>query len=161
MQRRLSAHMAWLLAATALATPSLASAQTSAREAALEARLERLEAEMSSLRSDLAAARNDQAATAATAEQAKAKSSEPDLIDQLIELGGIFGFEHGNDIILTADRMDGLHLGEPSKRCLDLTMRARQRLEHHVRTDTAGGKGLPKTHRIARDHLFLFEPREP
>ena len=76
MQRRLSAHMAWLLAATALATPSLASAQTSAREAALEARLERLEAEMSSLRSDLAAARNDQAATAATAEQAKAKSSE-------------------------------------------------------------------------------------
>lgn len=61
-----------LLAATALATPQLAQAETR-REAELAARLERLESEMAQLRADLAAARETTAATAATTQQTAAR----------------------------------------------------------------------------------------
>lgn len=61
-----------LLAATALATPQVANAETR-REAELAARLERLESEMAALRADLAAARETTATTAATTQQTAAR----------------------------------------------------------------------------------------
>ena len=61
-----------LLAATALATPQVANAETR-REAELAARLERLESEMAALRADLAAARETTAAAAATTQQTAAR----------------------------------------------------------------------------------------
>lgn len=67
-------YLSLLLAASALAAPTVAFAQSSPREAELEARLAKLETEMQQLRVDLASARTEQAATAATAEQAVAKS---------------------------------------------------------------------------------------
>jgi hypothetical protein len=69
-----SACLPLLLAASALAAPGTALAQTTPRETDLAARLERLETEMLQLRADLAAARSEQAQTAATARQAAAAS---------------------------------------------------------------------------------------
>lgn len=65
-----------LLAATALAIPQVASAETR-REAELAARLERLESEMAALRADLAAARETTAARVATLETRPAPPPAP------------------------------------------------------------------------------------
>lgn len=76
MPRRHRICLPLLLAATALATPGTAFAQSTPREAELEARLAKLEAEMQALRADLVSARGEQAETAAVAQQAAAKSDE-------------------------------------------------------------------------------------
>ncbi len=73
MPRRHRICLSLWLAATALAAPGTAFAQSTPREAELEARLAKLEAEMQALRADLVSARGEQAETAAVAQQGRVR----------------------------------------------------------------------------------------
>ncbi len=57
--------------------------------------------------------------------------------------------------------MDRLHQRQRRERLFDLAVKARQRLDHHMRAHAARREGMAEAHRIAGDDLLFLEPREP